>query len=242
MGTPLPFGKFAGEYDDARPSYPAEAIDWLLEGVTGLIVDLGAGTGKLTEQLAGRGLPVIAVEPDAVMLSRLEQRLPSVHVEQGSAERIPLANHAAGMVLVAQAWHWFEPLRALRELARVLKPSGRLGLLWNAPAPTTSWQAELLAAGPSISPVHSGWWPNGLPRDGTEHRIDRWHQHMTPDEICREHLTHLALRRLSRIDCQRALARMRRVVIAEAQRLESDRVRYERMTWCARRDASMIGR
>jgi SAM-dependent methyltransferase len=240
MGSCLPFGRFAGEYDDGRPSYPAEAVDWLLEGRTGPVVDLGAGTGKLTEQLAERNLTVIAVEPDSAMLARLEQRLPLVQVEQGSAERIPMADHTVETVLVAQAWHWFDAPSALRELARVLTPSGRLGLLWNAPAPTTRWQSELLAAGPAVSPVHAGWWPAGLPRDGTEHRIVRWHQRMTADEICREHLTHLAFRKLPPRHRQGLLARMRRLTEAEARRLDVDRVLYERMTWCARRDASAM--
>lgn len=241
MGPSLAFGRFAGEYDDERPSYPAEALDWLLGGRTGsIVVDLGAGTGKLTEQLAKRDLRVIAVEPDLAMLTRLERRLPGVQVELGSAERIPLADHTVETVLVAQAWHWFDASSALRELARVLTPSGRVGLLWNAPAPTTRWQSELLDAGPTVSPVHSDWWPPGLPRDSTEHRIVRWHQRMTPDEICREHLTHLAFRKLPPWDRQRLLVRMRRVAEAEARRLDSDRVLYERMTWCARRDASAI--
>jgi len=240
MGSTLPFGRFAGEYHDERPSYPAEALDWLLEGHSGPVVDLGAGTGKLTEQLVERDLPVIAVEPDSAMLARLEQRLPLVQVERGSAERIPLPDHTVETVLVAQAWHWFDAPSALRELARVLAPSGRLGLLWNAPAPTSRWQSELLSAGPAVSPVYAGWWPAGLPRDGTEHRIVRWHQRMTPDEICREHLTHLAFRKLPPRDRQGLLARMRQVAEAEARRLDVDRVVYERMTWCARREASAI--
>lgn len=238
MNATLPFGRFAGEYDDERPSYPAEALDWLLEDCTGLVIDLGAGTGKLTQQLAERNLSVIAVEPDPAMIARLQERLPLVRVEQGSAECIPLADHSVETVLVAQAWHWFDAPSALREFARVLSPSGRLGLLWNAPAPTSRWQSELLSAGPPVSPVHADWWPAGLPRAGTERHIVRWRQAMTPDEICREHMTHLAFRKLPAQERECLVARMRQVVEAEARRLDVDRVPYERMTWCARRRAS----
>jgi len=139
------FGAVAATYERARPSYPARAIDWLLPPGAGRVLDLGAGTGKLTRALVDRGLDVAAVEPSAGMRDELARVLPGVRVLDGTAEAIPLADRSVDAVLVAQAWHWVDPALAVPEAARVLTPGGRLGLLWNIRDERAGWVAELSA-------------------------------------------------------------------------------------------------
>ena len=131
----LSFGSEAAAYERGRPSYPPEAVDWLLAPTGDWdardVLDLGAGTGKLTTRLVERGLRVIAVDPIAEMLDMLRCALPDTPALLGSAEQIPLPDSHVDAVLVAQAWHWFDADRAAAEVARVLRPGGRLGVLWN---------------------------------------------------------------------------------------------------------------
>jgi SAM-dependent methyltransferase len=134
------FGPVADLYDRSRPSYPAAALDWLLPAGNPRVIDLGAGTGKLTRSLRDRGLTVTAVEPSPGMRSQLARSVPGL---KGSAEEIPLPPGSADVVLVAQAWHWVDPARAVPEVARVLAPGGRLGLLWNVRDDTADWVRRL---------------------------------------------------------------------------------------------------
>lgn len=121
------FGAAVAAYELGRPGYAAEHVEWLLEGVQGRVLDLAAGSGKLTRSIAGLGHEVVAVDPDEKMLAR------NVGVEAliGTAESIPLPDRSVGAVTVAQAWHWFDPVAAGAEIARVLTPRGRLALVWN---------------------------------------------------------------------------------------------------------------
>ena len=139
----LSFGSQAAAYERGRPSYPPEAVDWLLAPtdtwVARDVLDLGAGTGKLTTRLVERGLQVIAVDPIAEMLEMLRTALPDTPALLGSAEQIPLPDNAVDAVLVAQAWHWFDQERAVAEIARVLRPGGRLGVLWNTRDERSGW-------------------------------------------------------------------------------------------------------
>ena len=139
----LSFGSQAAAYERGRPSYPPEAVDWLLAPtdtwVARDVLDLGAGTGKLTTRLVERGLTVIAVDPIAEMLEMLRTALPDTPALLGSAEQIPLLDNAVDAVLVAQAWHWFDQERAVAEIARVLRPGGRLGVLWNTRDERSGW-------------------------------------------------------------------------------------------------------
>ncbi|MCH9668413.1 MAG: methyltransferase domain-containing protein [Actinomycetia bacterium] len=142
----LSFGAEAAAYERGRPSYPPEAINWLLPGGgSGApeVLDLGAGTGKLTTRLVERGLNVIAVDPIPEMLELLRTSLPETPALLGSAEGIPLPNDSVDAVLVAQAWHWFDPERAIKEVARVLRPGGRLGLVWNNRDERLGWVKDL---------------------------------------------------------------------------------------------------
>ena len=125
----LSFGSAAAAYERGRPSYPPEAIDWLLPRSAQKVLDLGAGTGKLTTRLVERGLDVVAVDPISEMLELLRASLPETRALLGTAEEIPLEDNSVDAVLVAQAWHWVDPERAIPEIARVLRPGGRLGLV-----------------------------------------------------------------------------------------------------------------
>ncbi|MCV7077775.1 class I SAM-dependent methyltransferase [Mycobacterium szulgai] len=137
------FGSAAAAYERGRPSYPPEAIDWLLPATARDVLDLGAGTGKLTTRLVERGLDVVAVDPIPEMLEVLSASLPETVALLGTAEEIPLADNSVDAVLVAQAWHWVDPARAIPEVARVLRPGGRLGLVWNVRDERLGWVREL---------------------------------------------------------------------------------------------------
>src|SRR6201994_3924951 len=137
------FGGAAATYERGRPPYPPEALDWLLPPGARRVLDLGAGTGKLTRELAGRGLDVVAVEPLAGMRDELSRVLPGTPVLDGSAEHIPLPDGSVDAVLAAQAWHWVTPERAAPEVARVLVPGGTLGLVWNERDDAEPWVTEL---------------------------------------------------------------------------------------------------
>lgn len=110
------------------------------------ILDLGAGTGKLTAALIGRAAEIVAVEPDSQMLTELQRLVPEATALVGSAERIPLPDRSVDAVLVGQAFHWFPRPQADRELARVLRPGGVVGLIWNFPDLTVSWIPKLYEA------------------------------------------------------------------------------------------------
>src|SRR6266540_3981357 len=119
------FGMQAAAYAEHRPDYPADGIRWALAGATQVprhALDLAAGTGKLTEGLLALGLEVTAVEPDKDMRAELARRLPGVLTLDGTAERIPLADSSVDAVLVGHAFHWFDKVAALTEIARVLRP------------------------------------------------------------------------------------------------------------------------
>ncbi|HEX4324104.1 MAG TPA: class I SAM-dependent methyltransferase [Gaiellaceae bacterium] len=125
----LTFGAHAGEYERARPAWPEEAARWLVPEDAKLVVELGAGTGKLTRAVAALGVRVVAVEPDPRMLAVL-QGLGLEGVE-GSAESIPFGDSVADGVVAGSSLHWFELDRALPEIHRVVKPGGRFAFGWN---------------------------------------------------------------------------------------------------------------
>ena len=138
------FGSEAARYDTYRPSYPDAAVDWALAGVrTRTVVDLGAGTGKLTAALTGRADRVEAIDPDEAMLNRLRAVLPGVRATVGSAEATGLEDASVDAVLAGQAFHWFARPGVDRELARILRPGGVVGLLWNFPDRNVAWITEL---------------------------------------------------------------------------------------------------
>ena len=153
------FGAVAAAYAAHRPGYPAAAAEWALTPVAGRpgprVLDLGAGTGKLTAALPGRA-EVTAVDPDPAMLAELRTRFPSTHAAVGSAEQIPLPDASVDAVLCGQAWHWFDPVRAFPEIARVLRPGGVLAAVWNDDDGGTEWTRGFGDAASSGRPVPNG--------------------------------------------------------------------------------------
>lgn len=153
------FGCVAQEYERGRPGYPRAAIEWLLGPRPLRVLDLGAGTGKLTAAAAAAGHAVTAVEPLAQMRQVLARQLPGALVLAGSAEALPLEDASVDAVLVGSAFHWFDQETALGEIVRVLRAGGILGLLGNSFDVSTPWVAELreILGPPAIQ--RPGHWP-----------------------------------------------------------------------------------
>jgi SAM-dependent methyltransferase len=124
------FARSADAYERSRPGYPDEAIQYLVANLAARarVLDLAAGTGKLTRPLLASGLDVVAVEPVPDMRAALPG---TIRALDGTAEAIPLADGSVDAVTVGQAFHWFDGKKALDEIHRVLRPRGMLGLIWN---------------------------------------------------------------------------------------------------------------
>jgi SAM-dependent methyltransferase len=174
------FGSMAGTYDRVRPGPARAAVDWLVPPGCALAVDLAAGTGLFTRALESRAEQVVAVEPDERMRRVLAARSPRVRVLDGRAEDIPLADGSADAVLVSHAWHWFDPERAVPEIARVLADGGRLGVLWTSRDRGEDWVTGLDVIGSPDEPrtpdqvmerrsrQHTVTMPAGAPFRGAE--------------------------------------------------------------------------
>jgi ubiquinone/menaquinone biosynthesis C-methylase UbiE len=160
------FTRGAAAYERGRPDYPTDAVALMAEqlglraGAT--VVDVGAGTGKLSRLLAGTGARVIAVEPVAAMRDQFRRVLPDITILDGAAETIALADGAADAITAAQAFHWFANAKALAEMHRVLKAGGRLGLIWNKRDIAAGWVKDVWAL---IDRAKHG---------APSHRTDRW--------------------------------------------------------------------
>lgn len=157
----------ADVYERARPEYPADAIAWLAERLDlrpgRTVLDLGAGTGKLTRTLVSSGARVIAVEPGGQMLAQLRRVLPDVEAVLGAAEAIPLEDGSVDAITVGQAFHWFRHAEALPEMRRVLRPRGGVGLVWNGRG--RQWEvSKLLEEFVPSDRAAPGTWSNELRR------------------------------------------------------------------------------
>jgi len=178
----------ADEYAAVRPGYPPQAVDLLVPPRAVDVLDLAAGTGKLTAALVARGLRVVAVEPADGMRAQLVAALPDVDVLAGTAERIPLPDASVDAVTVAQAWHWFDEPAAAAEVARVLRPGGTLGIVWNDRDEDVPWVGAYGAllhevAGPQLA---RGTHPRLGPAFTDVLRTDvRWDHVVAPDDLVR---------------------------------------------------------
>jgi SAM-dependent methyltransferase len=139
----LSFAGVADAYERARPSYPQEATTWLVGSAAARVVELGAGTGKLTSGLLAAGHRVVATDPLEPMLQHLSRVCPGAVPVLARAEQIPVRGRWADVVVSAQAYHWFDLDRALPEIARVLKPGGRIALVWNLRDERIPWVKRL---------------------------------------------------------------------------------------------------
>ena len=234
------FGSVAESYDRSRPSYPAEAVTWLADRL-GIrpgrrVVDLAAGTGKLTRLLVPLGAQLVAVEPVAGMRAQLRRRMPAMATLAATAESLPLADASVDAITVAQAFHWFDGPRALAELARVMRPGGRLGLIWNVRDRGEDWvdrvwsvmdeverhapwrepgddsRAQIAAAGGSVR----GWSEADLEGVGGwtpfERATFRHVQRLSPEQVVERFrsVSHVAV--LGATEQARVLARIRRIL------------------------------
>lgn len=168
------FSEAAGCYDRGRPDYPPEALRWLFKAIElapgRAIVDLGAGTGKLTRHLVEAGASVVAVEPVAEMRAQLERALPGVATSPATAETIELAPGSLDAAVAGQAFHWFANQPALRRIHRLLRRGGHLGLIWNRrrlEQPLQARISELIEPYRLDAPRHAaGAWRRPLRRSG----------------------------------------------------------------------------
>lgn len=180
------FQKGGDHYERVRPGYPVESLDWLTQGREKIVdaVDVGAGTGKYTQLLVHRGWKVSAIDPSADMLAQLQAKFPSVTTYLGTAETAALRDESFDLAVVAQAWHWFDPDAASVQMARILRPGGILGLIWNQLDVSVPWVhrlSRIMHAGdvhkadfrPTIGPQFST--PEAL--------LTRWEQILTPEDL-----------------------------------------------------------
>jgi SAM-dependent methyltransferase len=139
----MSFGSVVDAYERGRPGYPLEAVRWLTGDQPLSVLELGAGTGKLTRALVELGHDVHATEPDPAMLDRLARTVDVSRLSQTGAEEIPAADASFDIVIAGQSYHWFDKERALPEIARVLKRGGSLSLVWNVRDERIPWVKRL---------------------------------------------------------------------------------------------------
>lgn len=184
------FGAVARTYHQARPLVPEEAVDWLTDpnGSPYLeALDVGAGTGRFTDQLMQQ-IPILhAVEPDLRMLTVLRRTCPNAIAMRGTAEALPLPPVSVDAVFAAGSWHWFDRDAATAEIARVLRPGGRLGVVWNVPDDAVDWVAELNVLihrhhepgrEPGVFEL-----PDGVPFTKPERLAIFWHWEVSPEDF-----------------------------------------------------------
>ena len=189
-----PFELVADVYERARPGYPRDAVAWLAEELElregRTVLDLGAGTGKLTRQLLETGARVVAVEPGDAMRAELVRAVPGAEALRGSAEDIPLAENSVDAVAVGQAFHWFRHEEALPEIHRVLKAVGGVALIWSSRDQEASLQREISELLESLVPPEraaAGQWSRALVESDlfgpVEERRFRFSQQLDADAL-----------------------------------------------------------
>jgi len=180
------FHQAADAYARARPSYLPEPVAWMLPAGSVDVADVGAGTGKLSAVIAGSGRAVVAIDPDAGMLAKLREEHPGIRTEAGSAEHLPLPDASVDVVTFGQAWHWVDPPAATAEVARVLRPGGTIGLIWNIRDLRGGWAGELsqlIHASDAEEFVAAGGPVLGAPFGAIETATFEWANPLTVDGL-----------------------------------------------------------
>lgn len=185
------FGQAASAYESGRPGYPSESVAWLLEpvrepGRSVRVADVGAGTGKLTRTVVEAGAEVVAVDPDAEMLATLRENVRGVPTFAGTAESLPLPDASLDAVVMGQAWHWVDPESGSREIGRVLRHGGVLGLVWNIRDDSVDWVRRLTAAmgGSNAEVLLATTGPRvASPFGELEHHEWRWERRVTLSQL-----------------------------------------------------------
>jgi SAM-dependent methyltransferase len=215
------FGSTTELYERVRPEYPPAAIDILVRELRiargTVVVDVGAGTGKLTRALVPTGATLIAVEPLAEMRDRLAASVPRAVPFDGTAEHMALREGSVHAVIAAQAFHWFDGDKALAEFHRVLAPGGRLGLVWNMRDRREPWvdafDALVDAVDPDRPSHETGKWRAAIERTTLFGPLDEaaveWGQPLTPAEIVDRAGTVSSIASLPNAERERALDRFR---------------------------------
>jgi ubiquinone/menaquinone biosynthesis C-methylase UbiE len=184
------FGSRAEQYEAGRPGWPPEAVAALVERFGAhTVLDLAAGTGKLTRILVEHASEVFAIEPVDGMRAVLERRVPNARMLDGTAEAIPLPDASLDAVFVAEAFHWFDLDRAPAEIARVLRPGGGLAVLWNYPSRSVGWRDEVYES-LKVHRIEHARGPDKVPwREAIEsvfgplHKETFEHDHVTDREL-----------------------------------------------------------
>lgn len=222
------FGARASDYAQHRPDYPADGVRWALGAASRPVhevLDLAAGTGKLTEGLLPLGLTVTAVEPDDGMRDELSRRFPQVNAIPGTAEEIPVSDASVDAVLVGQAFHWFDRNQALDEIARVLRPGGAVAALWNGEDENVEWVAGLMAVtGTSTTPVTTEdlWMPEH-PRFGPfEESVFPNRHRRTVDSLTETFGTHSRMLVIPQAERDEVLSRIRSYLLTRPETADGE--------------------
>jgi SAM-dependent methyltransferase len=224
------FESVAADYERHRPEYPAEALRWAAEqlglGDGSRVLDVGAGTGKLTRGLVALGYEVVAVEPGGPMLAQLRQAVPEAEAHEAPAEAIPLPDESVDAAFAGQAYHWFDRERALPELHRVVRTG--LALLWN-------WWDERDPLQQELGPIvgyggHDPYWDELLPgepwfRELGRTVVDSIHE-SNPDALVAYLSTTSGFVTMEADDRERRLAEVRDVASRYGERFELPRITY----------------
>jgi SAM-dependent methyltransferase len=229
----LTFGAHADAYERARPAWPDEVARWFVPNGAGLVVELGAGTGKLTRAVAARGVRVVAVEPDPRMLAVLRDL--GLEGVEGSAEAIPFDDGVADAVVAGSALHWFDLDGALPEIHRVLGSGGRLGFGWNhrdVRHPAIAAMSEVIYAS-RPSRQTSGWqredWTVAVTVGGLFRNVEQVLfelVHELPREALEDHLlSYSGLAALSHDEHRRVLADVTNILDGDPSLHDGDRLR-----------------
>lgn len=208
------------EYHRLRPGYPDDVVDWMLPGSPRQMLDLGAGTGRLTDFLVARGLDVVAVDPSESMLAVLWGRHPGVVCRVGTAEATGLPDASVDAVVFAQAWHWMDAAAASAEAARVLRPGGTLAMVWNQRWNPDGWQAAFHAEQYPADGMgmHSGEGDDRplVPFGPGEVRRSAWSREVSAEDYLAGYTTHSPFLVADRAEQDRRLAVWRSLIAAHA--------------------------